>query len=149
LPLETIFYSSNVMDNFSVSEKYFDTESGKVKDKVLGLKFLESTQLGHGAQKRELREIGDSALLLCGVFSESLKRKIVDLSFYENIGVVAYERLNAFIPNELEIDGFYLSLAKNFSNISNMMSVATSVFLNSTDSESWISGMKRLKIKAT
>ena len=110
LPNETIFYSSNVMDNFSSSDKYFEIEDGKVRNKLLGLKLLESSQLDYVAQKRALRDIGDSALLLCGVFSNSLKSKIVDLSFYENLGAVAYSRLNSFIPCELDVEGFYGSL---------------------------------------
>ena len=150
LPLETIFYSSNVMDNFSVSERYFDIQSGKVKNKILGIKLLESSQLSSEAQKRELRDIGDSALLLCGVFSESLNRKIVDLNFYESLGAVAYGRLNAFIPNELEIDGFYLTLAENFKCLANMMSAATSTFLNNSEDDSWaLDSLKNFKINPT
>ena len=40
-------------------------------------------------RKRALKDIGDTALLLCGCFGDSLKSKIIDLGFYEDLGAVA------------------------------------------------------------
>ena len=69
---ESIYYSSIVMDKFSHSKLYFETLDGKVREKTLGKKLLECAHLSKPSQKRELRDIGDTALLLCGFFSQSL-----------------------------------------------------------------------------
>ena len=74
LPNETIYYSSLVMDKFGDSGNYFETIEGKVREKVLGMKFLETSHMTREEKKRTLKDIGDTALLICGFFSESLNK---------------------------------------------------------------------------
>lgn len=124
LPLEMIHYSSKVMERFSESEKYFNiTESGRVQEKTLGMKLLNASNLTKSLQIRELQDIGDTSLFLCGYFSESLNKKLVSTRYYEDIGRISYERLNDFIPSFYDVDRFYHSFAKSFSQVTVMMNL--------------------------
>jgi hypothetical protein len=121
LPDETIFYSSLVMDQFGESKKYFEIEEGKVREKVLGRKLLEAGHLSRTHQKAVLRDIGDTALLICGYFNESLNKKLVDSRYYQDLGRMAYERLNKISPSAYDIQDFYWTIAQYFHQITELM----------------------------
>ena len=69
LPTEAIYYSSNVLDKFGESVNFFELDEGRVREKILGLKLLESGQMIRSQQKKVLKDIGDTALFICGFFS--------------------------------------------------------------------------------
>ena len=124
LSTETIHYSSQVMNRFGESEEYFDiTEEGRVRDKTLGLKLLESANLSRSLQMRALQDIGDTSLFLCGYFAESLNNKIIDIRYHEDVGRIAYKRLNCFIPVLYEVPEFYNYLSKSFSRVTMVMNL--------------------------
>ncbi|MFA6237055.1 MAG: hypothetical protein WC635_06975 [Bacteriovorax sp.] len=141
LPNEIIFYSSIVMDQYGSSNKYFETVDGKVREKILGIKLLESSHLPKDKQKSAVKDIGETALLLCGYFSDSLNKKIVDTKYYNEIGVLAYSRLNSFIPNAYDTPNFFAKMSKNFCQVTSLISLisekqindATGFFLILTD----------------
>lgn len=122
LPNETIYYSSMVMDRFGQSQEYFEESDGKLREKILGTKLLEASQMkSKGAQKRAFKDIGDTALLLCGYFSDSLNKKLVDDRFYREVGQIAYRRLNTIVPNVYEIPSFFNNISKSFDSITMMI----------------------------
>lgn len=123
LPQETVHYSSIVLDQYGESGKYFETIEGKVRDKVLGIKLLESSHLPRVKQVRALRDIGDTALFLCGFFSDSLNSKIIDTSYYQQIGSSAYRKLNYLVPEVYEKQSFYEQLSKSFSGVTMLMNI--------------------------
>ncbi len=120
---DTLFYCSLVMDSFGDSTNYFEESDGKVKEKVLGLKLLECGQYPINEQKRILKDIADTSLFLCGFFSDSINRKIVDYSYYQELGQVAYTRLNNMVPSFFEIPAFYKKMSHSFSPVADLMSV--------------------------
>lgn len=121
LPTETLYYSSLVLDKYSESKQFFENINGQVREKRLGIKLLESTQLSTLAQKRELKDIADTALFLCGHFSDSLNNKVIDINYYHNLGKIAYSRLDSLVPQYLEIQSFYSTLAKEFDHLTSLM----------------------------
>ncbi len=126
LPGETIYYSSLIMDRFGEAVEYFDvTEEGRVREKTLGVKLLETGSMSRTMQKRAYRDIGDTALFLCGYFSESLNKKIIDTSYYQEIGQIAYSRLNSIIPQAYEVPKFFGRLSETFEKIAMMMNVVS------------------------
>lgn len=136
---EAIFYSSTVLDKYGDSSKYFENVDGKIREKILGAKFLEAHLMNKAMKKRELKDIGDTALFLCGFFSDSLNRKIVDTRYYQDIGRMAYQRLNQLIPDELQIPSFYGHLSNSFDTLSNMIGiVAHQVFEGQKDNDHMI-----------
>lgn len=143
LPQSTLFYSSNVLDRLALSDTFFDSTEGKVKDKVLGLKLLEATQYSKEEQRRTYKEVGDTALVLCGYFAESTNKKLVDTHYYSQLGIMAYERLNAVSPTLFDIPSFYHMMATCFGQVTTLMTlmahkshdVGQSIILFSSESE--------------
>ena len=129
LPEETIFYSSQVLNTMAKSANFFEIlENGEIREKMLGVKFLESWQLPKGEQKSELKDIGDTSMCLCGVFTDNISNKIVDQSYYIKLGRTAYSKLNALEPDFLGISNFYMGLSEQFETIVNILSLFTRDF---------------------
>lgn len=119
LPTETIYYSSTILKKYSQTHQLFEVhESGEIREKVLGVKLLEASDKPRNAQKQTLKDIGDTALCLCGIFNEYIDRKIVDSNYYSQLGAIAYDRLNTVQPNYLDIPNFYQKLSKEFDKVS-------------------------------
>ena len=125
LPQKTIVYSSWVMSNLGESEKYFDTREGKVREKVLGVKLMESGQMSVEQRKRVLWDIGDTSLLLCGYFFKSMNNKIVDISYYQGLGKTAYRRLDAIVPEMYDTNAFFKMLAELFDDMTAVISIVS------------------------
>lgn len=121
LPNETVYYSSLIMDQFGESQRYFEVEEGKVREKILGTKLLESSGQPRPVQKRMLRDIGDTALFMCGYFSDSVNKKLIDLSYYHELGRIAYRRLNSHIPELYDYPEFYDLLSAKFQHLAEMI----------------------------
>ena len=130
---ETIFYSSMVMDNYGESAKFFDQTNDGTKEKILGIKLMESTQFPREKQKQALRDIAETSLLICGYFGDSLNKKIVDARYYEDIGKMAYSRLNSFSPEAYDIDAFYKKMANNFNDVTLLMNLVSKKYSAESD----------------
>ncbi len=123
VPESVIFYSSDVLDKFALSQDFFDVSQGKVREKVLGLKLLEATQMNREEQKRVYKEVADMSLLVCGYFSESVNKKIVDTHYYSQLGKMAYGHLNSVSPSFLDIPSFYSMVATCFESMTTLMMI--------------------------
>ncbi|MFI5391607.1 MAG: hypothetical protein ACHQYQ_09615 [Bacteriovoracales bacterium] len=119
LPLEAIHYSSLVMEQFENSENYFEKSEGKLREKILGVKLLEIQNMPLTQAKRSLKDVGDTALFLCGFFSESLNRKIIDEKYYHDLGKMAYDQLDSLDPP------LYKLISTNFDLLTILMSIVS------------------------
>lgn len=138
---ETLFYSSHVMNQFGHSSKFFDQKDDRIQEKILGLKFLEISHLPREKQKYELKDIAETSLFLCGFFSQSLNRKIIDIHYYEEIGKKAYEQLHHFYPNHYDVPAFYKLMSMKFSDVTMLMKLVASDLGNNSDREkAWLIG---------
>jgi hypothetical protein len=116
LPQETIFYSSKVLEKYSLSSVFFEqNDEGKLSEKILGQRFLEASQFNEIERSRVYKDIGDTALFLCGYFSSSLNNKIVDKSYYSNIGIESYSRLGG--------SQVYKIMATSFDTLTALLSI--------------------------
>ncbi|WP_408098175.1 hypothetical protein ACJVC5_04410 [Peredibacter sp. HCB2-198] len=134
VPESVIFYSSDVLDKFALSQNFFETNEGKVREKILGMKLLEATQVGREEQKRIYKEVGDMSLLVCGYFSESVNKKLVDTQYYAQIGKMAYSHLNNVTPSFLDIPSFYGMVATCFESLTTLMTILATKDRHGTDS---------------
>lgn len=125
LPNEMIYYASLVMDNLGSSDKYFEEVEGKVREKVLGIKLLESYQLPRDKQKTAVKDIGETALVLCGYFSESLNKKIIDTKYYNEVGMRAYGLLDAFVPRAFDTPNFFGKMARHFVDVTQLITLVS------------------------
>ncbi|MFN8370826.1 MAG: hypothetical protein U0T83_09420 [Bacteriovoracaceae bacterium] len=119
---EFLFYSCNVLNKFSTSENYFEIKDGKVREKILGVKLLEAPQNSKEEQKRIYLDVGDTSLFLCGYFSGSLNRKIIDVSYYQKLGKLAYLHLDGLVPNYFGKNAFYKNMSEIFELLAAMFS---------------------------
>lgn len=127
VPQETIFYSSDVMGKYAHSEVYFEITEGRMREKVLGLKLLEASTLTREEQRRVYQDVGDTALMVCGYFSESVtKKKILDTSYYMQLGTMAYSHLNSVVPRHLDIPSFFSVLASSFVPLTSLIAMLAS-----------------------
>jgi hypothetical protein len=62
----------------------------------LGPKLVAALESGGARQRATLKEIGDASLFISGFFSDSLRRKLVDVDYYVAIGGQAYNALSRF-----------------------------------------------------
>ena len=149
LPQETIYYSSLVMDKFGESNNYFELENGRLREKTLGLKLLESTHQSRSEQQRSLKDIGDTSLLMCGFFQDSVKEKILDIKYYKEIGQIAYQRLDAFVPSFYDVNEFYKNLSSQFDSLTNLIRIVQTQKLRGVDQEEVLLIVNTNKIKAS
>lgn len=123
VPESVIYYSSDVLDKFALSQDFFEMSEGKVREKILGMKLLEATQFGRDEQKRIYKEVGDMSLLVCGYFSESVNKKIVDTQYYSQLGKMAYSHLNSVSPTFLDIPSFYNMVSTCFESMTTLLTI--------------------------
>ena len=86
----------------------------------LGTRLLLALESGGEAQRAALKQIGDVALFVSGFFSDSLRRRLVDVDYYMTIGGHAYTALS-----RVERDTFspvFAELAEKFPTFVDVLS---------------------------
>ncbi len=79
------FYLSNLLEGFILAEN--------LKSEPLALTYLKALSAGRVQQTCLLKQLGDISLFTSGFFSDSLKRKIVDIDYYILMGAASYSYL--------------------------------------------------------
>lgn len=90
----------------------FLQRSGDENETPLAFQLARALQSGGAQQRAGLRQIGDLSLFISGFFSDSLRRKLVDVDYYVTIGGFAYNSLSRY-----ETDTFspvFAELAEKF-----------------------------------
>jgi hypothetical protein len=96
------------------------TEKTDLATKVLALEFLNGLNEHRGKLcEQKLREVGDSCLILAGLFPERALHKRVDLSYFINIGQSSYQALSQL--TEQKIAQMYAGLCETFKVIMEIM----------------------------
>lgn len=130
---ETIFYSSLVMDSYGDSGKFFEQVDGKAREKILGIKLLEASQLPKEKQKVAIRDVAETSLLICGYFADSLNKKMIDVKYYQDLGKIAYSRLNSITPQAYDVPSFYKKMANSFNGITLLMNLVSKKYSSDRD----------------
>jgi len=91
---ETVAYLVNLLVSFLHTDRLYQSSEDGLEFRPLALRYADSLQsLGPEMRVRALRDLGDVALFVAGVFAESLNRKLVDVDYYAAMGGSAYARL--------------------------------------------------------
>jgi hypothetical protein len=85
----TAFYLVQLLAGFL--RQSFDQASD---DEPLALQLAQAMECGGSRQRAGLKQIGDVSLFVSGFFSDSLRRKLVDVDYYAAIGGCAYHALS-------------------------------------------------------
>jgi hypothetical protein len=86
---------------------FLQHRGGDGHDEPLGVQLARALDSGGVEQRASLKQIGDESLFVSGFFSDSLKRKLVDVDYYASVGGVAYQALSRY-----ETDAFSLVFAE-------------------------------------
>lgn len=91
---ETVFYLVNLLVSFLHTPRLYESADEGTTFRPLALRYLDMLHAPN-AERREqrLRDLGDVALFVAGVFAESLNRKLVDVDYYASMGGAAYAQL--------------------------------------------------------
>lgn len=88
-------YLVELLDFFLVTGNLYEEspETGKKKRDTLAEMYLKAVNSEPGLKVEMLKRLGDSSLYISGFFGDSLKRKVVDVDYYAEIGGSAYGNL--------------------------------------------------------
>jgi hypothetical protein len=92
----TVVYLVNLLTSFSRSENLFEIEptNGGLALKPLAGFYKDAINAGSDFERDQaLQRMGDIALFISGIFSQSLQSKAVDIDYYVNMGGHAYSYL--------------------------------------------------------
>ena len=81
-------------------------------DAPLAFRLARALEAGGTRQRASLRQIGDLSLFISGFFSDSLRRKLVDVDYYASIGGTAYMALSRHEADTLS--PVFAELARKF-----------------------------------
>jgi hypothetical protein len=113
----TAFYVVQLLTGFL---RRPDVAAGDEAEQPLALKLARTLDAAGQQQRQTLRQIGDSSLFISGFFSDSFRRKLVDVGYYVHIGGVAYTALS-----RQETDAFapvFAELAEKFAAFVDVLS---------------------------
>jgi hypothetical protein len=86
------YYLSSLLASFATTEKSID--------EPLAIAYFKALGSARDVQLRQMRDIGDISLFTSGFFSDSLKRKIVDIDYYMAMGSSCYSYVASVDRNE-------------------------------------------------
>ena len=128
LPEEFLFYSSLTLEKYSLSSKFFEIEEGKTTEKILGMRYLESKLKGRDEKLSELKDIGDTVLVLLGFFSDSIDKKLISRDYYLSIAQNAYSDLSKMDSSFYDIPNFYDLFASSLENTVRLVEAVATEF---------------------
>ncbi len=92
---DTIHYVVNLLTSFARAEQLFERTPDGMMIRPLALLYAEAVEGATRDERgRALRRLGDVALFISGVFSQSLNRCVVDIDYYVSMGGSAYSCLS-------------------------------------------------------
>ena len=123
LPHEFILYSCEVLNDYALSDRFFNTAEGRVNEKVLGINFLEANHKSYREKKEIYKDVGDTILVQLGLFSKHLKRKNNTAKYYLDLGRSAYAHMENLDCNFYDIPNFYNLFSSSFEHMINLLAV--------------------------
>ncbi len=112
----TEYYLVDLLSRYSKAESLIQPTS-EDREKTYGELYLESYYLSPSERSKVLKYIGDTTLFLCGFFSESFKRKLVDVDYYTMLGRASYSHLveaSEYIKMRIGVPEVFAELVNKF-----------------------------------
>ena len=145
---DTVYYVVNLLTAFTRAEELFERTPEGVMIRPLASLYEDAVQGATAdARNRALRRLGDIALFISGVFSQSLNRRTVDLDYYVSMGGTAYGHLSGSLRGSYHgqgLSGMFEELANKFVTFVDVLDEVSekTKFSNDTDVlrvyETWI-----------
>ena len=110
----TEYYLVNLLCQYVRVDRQTDTEYGE----PLAIRLIRAMDTGGVEQRTRLRTLGDFSLFTAGFFSESFRRRSVDVDYYVSMGEYAYGSLSRA---EDAVRGVFEELARKFVGFSDVL----------------------------
>lgn len=125
----TVIYLSSLLVYFSHSEHLFEKSEDGYHLKPLALYYADYSYAKTPQQRTQaLRRLGDVALFISGLYSQSLNRKAVDIDYYIAMGGGAYAELSSVhdkLTNKHVFTDIFSELSDNFVDYMDVLSEIT------------------------
>ena len=115
---DTEYYLFNLLSDYRSAERAQEISD---LDEPIGVRLMEAMSAGSPEKAKALREIGDTTLMALGFFADSLRRSIVDRSYYISIGGCAYETLSCVVVCDPQFAEVYTELAIKFASLADVL----------------------------
>lgn len=93
--VETVYYIVNLLTVFQRADRLYEQTGEGLELKPLAVMYAEALEIPHPDQRNQVvQRLGDIALFIAGIFSESLQRKLIDIDYYIAMGSNAYGYLS-------------------------------------------------------
>lgn len=115
IPEGVEFYLVRLLTDYLKSEELFTkTEEGHQQEQPLALLLAEALQSDPHSRIRIFKRIGDLSLFTVGFFPDSLRRQLVDIDYYVQMGGSAYGTLSQLMSREPAFEEIFSHLARRF-----------------------------------
>ena len=119
----TEFYLVNLLSQYHETGGVYRPEAGDPLARPLALLLLEASE-GSGQQRiAALRRLGDTALVIAGLYADRVRKTIVDISYYIGMGGSAYGELAELHGGERIFSELYRELSKKFEDFAEVISI--------------------------
>ncbi len=94
--VETSYYLVNLLTAFQRAERLYDVAGDHLELRPLALLYADAlAERAPEQRNRIMQRMGDVALFISGMFSDSFRRRLVDVDYYIAMGSAAYSYLSA------------------------------------------------------
>lgn len=107
------FYLVNLLSSFHKQDRSFEAEEDAF-GKPLAMLFMEALNADPKTRIIRLRRLGDTVLVVSGLFTDRVQKTMVRLPYYISIGGAAYGRLACMLDSEREYFELYTELSRKF-----------------------------------
>lgn len=98
----TIYYVVNLLTYYARADHLFEQTADGLALQPLAMIYSEAVEASSVEERdKALQRLGDIALLISGLFSDSLNRKLVDVDYYIAMGGSAYGYLSGIIGDSV------------------------------------------------
>jgi hypothetical protein len=119
-------YLINLLANFSKTSNYYvPNPDGRLEDRALALQLFDALQASTRERIKILKRMGDMALYTTGFFGDALRRKLVGIRYYVDMGHTAYASVADLLDTEAPAP-LYRELADNFVVMVDLLSAIAS-----------------------
>ncbi|MBI2083161.1 MAG: hypothetical protein HYT76_06290 [Deltaproteobacteria bacterium] len=146
------FYLVRLLGDYVKAEELYAKTTDGFHQQALALLLSEALDVEPIRRIPLLKRIGDLSLFTVGFFPDSLKRQLVNVDYYVQMGESAYDHLSHILSREPAFEEIYTELAKRFVSYVDVLSEVSekSEILNNSDLlriyEMWLkTGSERAK----
>ena len=128
-------YISELMYQYVWTSNLFELkEDGRWQQSTLAEQYLKANQAPSPHKEKMLKKLADSSLYISGFFGDSLKRKVVDVDYYIDMGCSAYGSLSRRIEEEA-VALVYREISDRFLEFVDLLTINSQKVMTQSDKD--------------